>query len=78
MRYVKKGNKKSEDGQQLHLYDPATDSPLPEEYQEELTPEKVRTLLKDRGIEVSAEQASHILSFLRQLSNMIVSQYLQP
>ena len=42
-----------------------------------LPPERVVALLKNRGLEVTVEQAGLILDFLDQLSNIIVSQYLR-
>lgn len=41
-----------------------------------LSPEKVITLLTDKGIELSMEQAELVLAFTRQIANFIVSQYL--
>jgi hypothetical protein len=39
--------------------------------------EVVKKLLKDQGVCVPSEQAQGVLQFLHQLSNIIVSQFLQ-
>jgi len=41
------------------------------------TVETVKKLLKDQGVCVTSEQAQQVLQFLDQLSNIIVSQFLQ-
>ena len=43
---------------------------------EKLKPEKVVEMLKAKGTEVSIEQATVILKFLRKLADIVVSQYL--
>ncbi|MEX2234692.1 MAG: hypothetical protein WD824_21190 [Cyclobacteriaceae bacterium] len=44
---------------------------------EKLSPEKVVAMLKEKGVEVSVEQAASILKFLRKLANIVVAQYLK-
>ncbi|MEX2234145.1 MAG: hypothetical protein WD824_18405 [Cyclobacteriaceae bacterium] len=44
---------------------------------EKLNPEKVAAMLKEKGVEVSVEQAASILKFLRKLANIVVAQYLK-
>lgn len=43
---------------------------------EKLKPERVVEMLKENGIDVSAEQAAAILKFLRKLADAVISQYL--
>jgi hypothetical protein len=42
-----------------------------------LSEETVKKLLKDQGVCVTSEQAQLVLQFLDQISNIIVSQFLQ-
>lgn len=55
--------------------------PLAEDQEEQaqamLKPERVMELLKGKGIVISYEQAEQVLLFLHQLSNIIVSKFLQ-
>jgi hypothetical protein len=44
---------------------------------ERLNPEKVVAMLKEKGVEVSVDQATSILKFLRKLANIVVAQYLR-
>lgn len=44
---------------------------------ERLNPEKVAAMLKEKGVEVSTEQAASILKFLRKLAHIVVAQYLK-
>lgn len=44
---------------------------------EKLPPEKAAEMLRKKGMDVSVEQASLILEFLRMLAGMIVSSYLE-
>jgi hypothetical protein len=44
---------------------------------EKLKPEKVVAMLKEKGVEVSVDQAASILKFLRKLANIVVAQYLK-
>lgn len=44
---------------------------------EKLSPEKVAAMLKEKGVEVSVDQAASILKFLRKLANIVVAQYLK-
>ena len=44
---------------------------------EKLKPEKVMEMLKEKGIEVSLEQASSILKFLRKLAQAVVASHLR-
>ena len=44
---------------------------------EKLSPEKATELLRKNGMEVTDEQAAMILQFLRMLSEMIISSYLE-
>jgi hypothetical protein len=44
---------------------------------EKLSPEKVVAMLKEKGVDVSVEQAASILKFLRKLANIVVAQYLK-
>ncbi|MBI2283102.1 MAG: hypothetical protein HYU71_05290 [Bacteroidetes bacterium] len=43
---------------------------------EKLVPEKVVEILREKGVEVSLEQARLILEFLRKLADIAVNQYL--
>ncbi len=43
---------------------------------EKLKPEKVVEMLKEKGMEVSVEQAAAVLKFLRKLADIVVAQYL--
>jgi|JI8StandDraft_2_1071088.scaffolds.fasta_scaffold880091_1 hypothetical protein len=43
---------------------------------EKLKPERVVAMLKEKGVEVSVEEATLILKFLRKMANIVVSQYL--
>lgn len=45
---------------------------------EELSPQRVVALLKDKGVEVSAEQAAAMLEVLRLLAAIMVAHYLDP
>jgi hypothetical protein len=42
-----------------------------------LTPEKALVMLREEGLDVSLEQATEILYFLRKLANIAVSNYLR-
>lgn len=44
---------------------------------EKLKPERVVEMLREKGMEVSLEQAALILEFLRKLANIVVAQYLE-
>ena len=44
---------------------------------EKLKPENVVEMLKEKGMEVSVEQATAILNFLRKLADIVVAQYLE-
>jgi hypothetical protein len=60
------------------VLDEAQEGDLAEmEVGQSLSLEKVVTLLKKQGIDVTVEQAGSVLAFLDQLSNIIVSQYLR-
>ncbi|SKA06809.1 hypothetical protein SAMN04488128_102576 [Chitinophaga eiseniae] len=43
---------------------------------EKIKPEKAVEMLKQKGVEVTVEQATFILEFLRKLANIIVAQHL--
>ena len=43
---------------------------------EKLKPEKVVEMLKQKGMDVSVDQAKAILEFLRKLADVVVSRYL--
>lgn len=45
---------------------------------EKLKPEKVVEILKAKGVNVTVEQATSILEFLRKMASIVVSQYLKP
>lgn len=45
--------------------------------EKKLNPENVRDMLKNKGVEVSLEQAKGILDFLRKLAEAVVSRYLR-
>ena len=51
-------------------------APLAEDQQEQ-APEQVMKMLKKKGIDITHEQAIQVLLFLHQLSNIIVSKFLQ-
>jgi hypothetical protein len=42
-----------------------------------ITPEQVHAILKEHGLDVSLEQATAILSFLRRLATVSLTQILQ-
>lgn len=42
-----------------------------------LTPQKVIALLQKKGIELTIEEATAIISFLRAIANIVVAQYLR-
>ena len=44
---------------------------------EKMQPEKVVEILRQRGVEVTLEQARLILDFLRKLADITVTQYLK-
>lgn len=44
---------------------------------DKIKPEKAAEMLKQKGIEVTVEQATFILEFLRRLANIIVAQHLE-
>jgi hypothetical protein len=44
---------------------------------EKLKPEKVVEMLKQKGTQVSLEQAGAILDFLRKVADVVVSRYLR-
>ena len=44
---------------------------------EKMQPEQVMEMLRQRGVEVSLEQARLILVFLRKLADIAVTQYLK-
>jgi len=45
---------------------------------EKLKPERVVEMLKAKGVNVTVEQATSILEFLRKMASIVVSQYLKP
>ncbi len=55
--------------------------PLAEDQEEQaeamLKSEQVMKLLKEKGMDITHEQAIQVLVFLHQLSNIIVSKFLQ-
>ncbi|WP_257575084.1 hypothetical protein [Hydrobacter penzbergensis] len=44
---------------------------------EKIQPEKVIEILRQKGVEVTLEQAKLILAFLRKLADIAVTQYLK-
>jgi hypothetical protein len=42
-----------------------------------LQPEKAAEMLRQRGVEVTVEQATIILEFLRMLADIVVADYLE-
>ena len=44
---------------------------------EKIQPEKVMEMLRQKGVEVTLEQARLILEFLRKLADITVTQYLK-
>lgn len=44
---------------------------------EKLKPEKVAEMLRERGVDISVEQAAQLLELLRKFANIVVSQYLE-
>jgi hypothetical protein len=42
-----------------------------------LTPERAFIILREEGLDVTLEQATEILYFLRKLANIAVSKYLE-
>ena len=43
----------------------------------ELTPERVRKILKKKGTEVDLEEAQAILEFVKKIAHIAVNQYLR-
>ncbi len=41
-----------------------------------LNPEKVKQILKEKGVEVSIAEAELILDFMQKLANIVVADYL--
>ena len=77
MRTVKERRKKPANGQGI-LFPGSESNPIcGEGGSEPLNKETVKKLLKDQGVCVTSEQAQGVLQFLHQLSNIIVSQFLQ-
>lgn len=44
---------------------------------EKLKPEKVVEMLRNRGVDISEEQAAQMLELLRKFANIAVSQHLE-
>ena len=44
---------------------------------EKLKPEKVVEMLRERGVDISVEQAAQILELLRKFAHIVVSQHLE-
>jgi hypothetical protein len=77
MRTVKERRKEPANGQGI-LFPGNESNPMRGEGGDEpLNVEVVKKLLKDQGVCVTSEQAQGVLQFLHQLSNIIVSQFLQ-
>jgi hypothetical protein len=77
MRTVKERRKESANGQGILFPDNESNPIWGEGGGEPLTVETVKKLLKDQGVCLTSEQAQGVLQFLHQLSNIIVSQFLQ-
>jgi len=77
MRTVKERRKKPANGQGILFPDNELNPNWGEGGGEPLNVETVKKLLKDQGVCVTSEQAQEVLQFLHQLSNIIVSQFLQ-
>ena len=77
MRTVKERRKEPANGQGI-LFPGNESNPIRGEGGgEPLTVETVKKLLKDQGVFVTSDQAQLVLELLHQLSNIIVSQFLQ-
>ena len=77
MRTVKERRKEPANGQGNLFPDNESNPICGERDGEPLNEETVKKLLKDQGVYVTSEQAQGVLQFLHQLSNIIVSQFLQ-
>ena len=44
---------------------------------EKIKPEKAVEMLRERGVDISVEQAAQILELLRKFANIVVSQHLE-
>ena len=42
-----------------------------------LSPEKLKTMLAKKGTELTLEQATMILEFMRKMANIVVASYLE-
>jgi hypothetical protein len=77
MRTVKERKKEPANGQGF-LFPGDESNPIwGERGGKPLNVETVKKLLKDQGVCVTSEQTQEVLQFLHQLSNIIVSQFLQ-
>jgi hypothetical protein len=77
MRTVKERRKEPANGRDTLFPDNESNPVWGEGGGEPLTVETVKKLLKDQGVCLISEQAQGVLQFLHQLSNIIVSQFLQ-
>jgi hypothetical protein len=74
MRKVSGEVKRSDIVQQLPLYSEREDLPGNEDPSGRITAEQAQTILKEHGLEVSPDQASAILCFLRRLVALSLTQ----
>jgi protein-tyrosine-phosphatase len=44
---------------------------------QKLKPEKAVEMLRERGVDISVEQAAQILELLRKFANIVISQHLE-
>ena len=44
---------------------------------EKIKPEKAVAMLRERGVDISLEQAAQLLELLRKFANIVVSQHLE-
>jgi hypothetical protein len=77
MKNVREGGNGQVIDQQLPLFDEVQDPLYCEDPTGKITPEQARAILSKQGLDISEEQAEIVLLFLYQLSNIIVSKFLQ-
>jgi hypothetical protein len=77
MRKVSDGDKRSEHFDQLGLFNDITDPAFSVDPAGRITPEQARAILKEHGLEVSLEQATAILCYLRRWATISLPQILK-
>ncbi len=49
---------------------------MKQEKMKKISPEQAHSMLKKEGLDISLEQAEEVLLFLREMANIVVSNYL--